>query len=153
MDNGWYLATKKTLQPQNPGNGVMAFAMIPVQTDYFIETNYLPTHFVFSNSADKTTTLSATPTAYPVHTISGTPVFWLAPRPADAIVYNNWVTNFFRLGALLFFLIALHFFYRGLFQKVWCLESYCNAGNRIAHIEVYYLLVSFIALLASVRFI
>jgi hypothetical protein len=107
MDNGWYLATK-TLQPQNPDNGVMAFAMIPVQTDYFIETNYLPTHFVFSHSADKTTTLSATPTAYPVRTLSGTPVFWLAPRPADAIVYNNRVTNFFG-WVLYFFLIALHF--------------------------------------------
>lgn len=137
MDNGWYLATKKTLQPQNPGNGVLAFAMIPVQTDYFIETNYLPTHFVFSNSADKTTTLSATPTAYPVHTISGTPVFWLAPRPADAIVYNNWVTNFFRLGALLFFLIALHYFTEAFFRKY-------GAWKAIAMLAIVLIILRFI---------
>ncbi|HUM97900.1 MAG TPA: HAMP domain-containing sensor histidine kinase [Chitinophagaceae bacterium] len=117
LANGWYLTTKKTLQHQNSRNGVMAFAMIPVQTDYFIETNYLPTHFVFSSDADKTASLSEIPTNYPVHSISGKSVFWLTPRQADAIVYNNWLTNFFRICAALLFFLSMHFFAEALAKK------------------------------------
>ena len=109
LANGWYLTVKKSIATTFSGNNIVAYAMIPIQSDYFIETNYLPTHFFFSHTADRQVSISVNPTNFPVRTSSGFTAFWLNQKHALPVVSNDWLTNSLRLTALLLFFISLHF--------------------------------------------
>lgn len=106
--NGWYCTYKVTLQQKNTGLGIIAYALIPIQSDYFIETNYLPTHFLFSPTADNRVFISEQSTEYPVKSLSGKAMFWLQKKRSLAIEYNNNTTNLLRLISLLILFLALH---------------------------------------------
>ena len=56
LSNGWYVISKKNILLQQ--SKVLAFALIPVRSEFFIETDYLPEHFFFSNTADKRARIS-----------------------------------------------------------------------------------------------
>ncbi len=48
LANGYYLAVKKTISFSDINNRVLVYAMIPVESDFFIETDYLPQRFSYS---------------------------------------------------------------------------------------------------------
>jgi hypothetical protein len=73
--NGLYYIIKKTLQGGNRPGKLIAYAMIPIQSDFFITTDYLPQKFFYSNSADKRVRISDKETDFLVKTISGKPLF------------------------------------------------------------------------------
>lgn len=107
LSNGWYFISKKTLQTKQ--GQTLAFALIPVRSEFFIETDYLPEHFYFGRSADKRVRISKEPTEFAVKSLSGKPIFYLAKKTANAVPYNDSLSIYLRLGAILLLLI---FFYR-----------------------------------------
>jgi two-component system nitrogen regulation sensor histidine kinase NtrY len=106
LSNGWYVITKKSLFLKQ--GKVLAFALIPVRSEFFIETDYLPEHFFFSKTADKRTRISKEVTEFPVKSITGNAIFYLGKKVANAVPYNDSFTIYLRLGAILLLLIFIY---------------------------------------------
>jgi two-component system, NtrC family, nitrogen regulation sensor histidine kinase NtrY len=103
LSNGWYVIIKKTLQVKQ--GKILAFALIPVRSEFFIETDYLPENFSFSKMADKRVRISKDTTEFPVKSITGKAIFYLSKKVANAVPYNDSFTVYIRLVAILLFLI------------------------------------------------
>ncbi|MBK8953313.1 MAG: histidine kinase [Chitinophagaceae bacterium] len=105
LSNGWYVIIKKTIRIQ--AGEVYAFSVIPVRSEFFITTDYLPEKFAFSGSADQRVKLSEKPTEFPVHGSTGAALFYLDKKISVAVPYNDKKTVLIRLGGLLLLLIFL----------------------------------------------
>ncbi len=108
LSNGWYFTIKRTLEDNNTGDHVQSYAMIPVRSEFFIETDYLPKEFVYSKTADKRVLISEKPTEFPVRSASGTILFYLDKKIAGAVPYNNRSTILLRLAGVLFLFLFIH---------------------------------------------
>ncbi|MBI3137614.1 MAG: GHKL domain-containing protein [Sphingobacteriales bacterium] len=105
LSNGWYYIIKQTLY----GSGAdLAFAMVPVWSEFFIETDYLPQRFMFSEEAGKRVRLSEMATEFPVRTLSGKALFYLEKKTALAVPFNDRLTIWLRFGGLFFLLLFVH---------------------------------------------
>jgi signal transduction histidine kinase len=105
LSNGWYYIIKKTI---NGSGADLAFAMVPVWSEFFIETDYLPQQFIFSDEAAKRVRLSTSATEFPVHTLTGKTIFYLEKKIALAVPFNDGLTILLRFGGLLFLLLFIH---------------------------------------------
>ncbi len=108
MLNGYYYVIRKTLPGLHSSSQLLAFALIPVRSKFFIESEYLPEKFLYSSTADKHVMMSKVETDFPVKSPSGKVLFHLVKRPAGAVPYNDTRTLLLRFGGLLLFLIFLH---------------------------------------------
>lgn len=105
LANGWYYIIKKTI---NGAGADLAFAMVPVWSEFFIETEYLPQQFAYSESASKRVRISETATDFPVHTVSGKILYYLERKNTGTVSYNDRLTIWLRYGGLLLLLLSLH---------------------------------------------
>ncbi len=117
LSNGWYLIIKKSFPENNASGKILSFAMIPVRSQFFIETDYLPKQFTYSSSADKRVIISEKPTEFPVKTTSGQTIFFLDRKVSAAVPYNDKQTLFLRFGALLFLFVFIHLFVESIARK------------------------------------
>lgn len=108
LSNGWYYAIKKTVSDSNETGRIISFAMIPVKSKFFIETDYLPNKFVYSTTADKRVAISEEVTEFPVKTAAGKTLFYLEKKVSAAVPYNDLQTLFLRFGALFFLFLFIH---------------------------------------------
>ena len=108
LSNGWYYTIKKTIAENNETGKVLSFAMIPVRSEFFIETDYLPKQFSYSSTADKRVIISDKVTGFPVNTASGKTLFYLDKKAFAAVPYNDGQTIFLRFGALFFLFLFIH---------------------------------------------
>jgi two-component system nitrogen regulation sensor histidine kinase NtrY len=106
LSNGDYLVLKRTLHLFS--HTVVAYAMIPVRSFFFLEGEYLPEKFTYSDIADSRVIISKTPTAFPVKSLSGGTLFYFEKKTAGAVPYNNQLTILLRLGGLLLLLLFVH---------------------------------------------
>lgn len=106
--NGSYYIIKKTVTDSTRLSQVLAFAMIPVRSEFFITTDYLPQRFFYSSSADKRVMISETVTEFPVRTKSGQTLFYMAKKASQAVAYNDRRTIFLRFGGVLFLCLFIH---------------------------------------------
>ena len=108
--NGWYYIIRKTIVDGTGvrGGKVVAIAMVPIRSEFFITTDYLPETFFFSNSADKRVRISETPTKFVVKSAQGKVLFYLTKRTAVAVSYNDFRTILLRLSGILFLLLGIH---------------------------------------------
>lgn len=110
LENGYYLTIKKTITPEGMPSPVRVFAMIPIESDFFIETDYLPQRFAYSRTAAKRIMISKTPTDFPVHTEDGKTIFYLQRnlKASGSVPYNDQWTILLRFSSLFFLLIFFH---------------------------------------------
>lgn len=81
LSNGYYYVIKKTLSYLFKGQQIISFAFIPVESKFFIETEYLPEELVYSKEANKRVLISDTITEFPVKTVSGKHFFtWIKKK-------------------------------------------------------------------------
>ncbi len=121
LSNGWYLIIKQTLSDTSTIQRVLSFAMIPIRSKFFIESDYLPEVFHHSNTADKRVKLSEKPTEFPVKSVSGTTLFYLDKRTTAAVPFNDKQTLILRFSALLFLFLFIHLLAESIYRKkgVW----------------------------------
>jgi two-component system, NtrC family, nitrogen regulation sensor histidine kinase NtrY len=100
LSNGYYFVQKKTIDPVK--EPILAFGMILIQSDFYVETQYLTDRLAFGNGADRRVGLSPGPTEYPVKDVHGQHAFYLSKKGVGAVPYNNFFTIILRLGAVLF---------------------------------------------------
>ncbi len=106
--NGWYYIIKKTLTDSTRPDRILSFAMIPVQSEFFITTDYLPQKFFYSSSADKRVKISDTVTDFPVQSVAGKTLFYLDKKTAVAVGYNDRRTILLRFSGLLLLCLFIH---------------------------------------------
>src|SRR5947209_12504113 len=66
LNNGYYVVLKSRINISGMSNTVVAYILIPVLEQYYLETDYLETKFVYSAEATKKITLSEQPTRYAI---------------------------------------------------------------------------------------
>ncbi len=108
LSNGKYFIIKRTISSGGMAGKQVCFAMIPVFHKFFIETDYLPESFVFSNTAEKRVQIVDHPTAFPVATGSGKVLFYLDKKTNAAVPYNDTMTIILRIGSLIFLFLFIH---------------------------------------------
>ena len=108
LNNGQYVVEKRSIKLKGMSNNVIAFAMIPVHYQYFIETDVLPEEFAHSAAAEQKILIVKGPTENVVRSVSGNPLFYLERKANVAIVYNDTVTITLRLGGLFLLLLFIH---------------------------------------------
>lgn len=125
LDNGYYLTMKKTISMPGISNRVLIVAMIPVESEYYIETDYLPVRFFYNSSASKRVAISDSATEFPVKTIGGKTVFYLEKnlKAAGSVPYNDTLTIVLRLSAIFLLLIFFHLRAESVSRKSGALKS------------------------------
>jgi len=108
LANGYYYTIKKTLGQSTLNNTIVAYAMILVRTEFFIETDYLQQKFTYSDNADKRVLISSAPTPFPVRSEDGKVMFYLDKKSSRAVAYNDRLTIVLRLSGLLLLLLFIH---------------------------------------------
>jgi signal transduction histidine kinase len=107
LSNGSYITVKKTISINGVSDKILAFAMIPVWSEFFIETDYLPRKFAYSSTAAKRVMISKKETAFPVISPSGKQLFYLDKKVSGAVPYNDRPTIFLRLGGVVLLFLFL----------------------------------------------
>jgi signal transduction histidine kinase len=117
LSNGYYTVVKKTLPGTDSSVQIIALALIPVRSEFFLTTAYLPSKFIFSEGADKQVRLAEGTSPFPVKSESGKTLFYLEKKPAAAVPYNDRQTIFLRFAGLLFLFLFIHLFAENLARK------------------------------------
>ncbi len=121
LSNGWYLTIKKTLSDTTTVDRVVSYAMIPIRSKFFIESDYLPEHFHYSSTADKRVKISDRQTEFPVRSATGTTLFYLEKKTTGAVAYNDRRTVYLRFGSVLLLFLFVHLLAESIYRKkgVW----------------------------------
>jgi len=118
LSNGYYFVIKRLVDLFT--YPVVVYALIPVRSDFFLQTEYLPQKFVYSNTADKRVLMSLTETEFPVKSLSGKTLFYLDKKTSGAVPYNNRLTILLRFSGLLLLLLFIHLVAESLAQRrIW----------------------------------
>ena len=118
LSNGHYLVIKRNLVVDQ--YTILAYALVPVRSDFFLETEYLPQKFVYSDIADNRVQMSNTVTEFPVKSLSGETLYYLDRKAAGAVPYNNKLTIILRFSGLLLLLLFIHLVAESLAsRKIW----------------------------------
>lgn len=118
LSNGYYLVIKRNLEIDQ--KTIVAYALVPVRSNFFLETEYLPQKFVYSDIADNRVQLSQTITEFPVKSVSGKTLYYLDKKSAGAVPYNNSLTIILRFSGLLLLLLFIHLVAESLAsRKIW----------------------------------
>jgi len=104
LDNGYYVIIKRYFALSGMSNKLWVYAMIPIKSRFYIESQFLNDQFAYSKTAHKRIIISTTPTQYPIISSSGT-LFYIDRKPTSAIPYNDTITVILRLLALCFFFV------------------------------------------------
>ena len=115
--NGWYYIIKKTKVDSKRAGKLLLIAMIPVRSDFFITTDYLPQTFFYNSSADKRVRISETITDFPVKTVSGKILFYLDEKASVAVAYNDRRTILLRFAGVLLLFLFIHLFAESIAKK------------------------------------
>jgi signal transduction histidine kinase len=118
-ENGYYVLIKKLVRLKS--GTVIAYAMIPFKHSYWLETEKLPEDFAYSKTANQRVTLVENKiTAFPVKSLSGSPLFYFDEKNIGVIPYNNALTILLRFTGLLLLLLFVHLIAETLTQeKLW----------------------------------
>jgi two-component system, NtrC family, nitrogen regulation sensor histidine kinase NtrY len=108
LSNGSYVTVKRTIAVSGVSDKILAFAMIPVWSEFFIETDYLPKTFAYSNTAAKRVMISDRQTEFPIISSSGKKLFYLDKKVSGAVPFNDRPTIFLRLGGVILLFLFLH---------------------------------------------
>ncbi|HEU0065493.1 MAG TPA: hypothetical protein VFQ58_10690, partial [Flavisolibacter sp.] len=108
LSNGYYIVLKESLKLNNVTNNITAFVLIPVVYQYYLETNYLPTHFAHNKDAISKISLSNTPTSYQIHSVQNNTFFYIKRVTHTNVAVSDSVTIVLRIVAILLLLVYFH---------------------------------------------
>jgi two-component system, NtrC family, nitrogen regulation sensor histidine kinase NtrY len=108
LTNGYYVVTKTTLQLEGMTNNVVAYVLIPVLNQYYLETDYLIKRFVHDEEAIKKISLSETRTSYPISSVNKNVLFYIKRVAHTNVSITDTITLLLRICSLLFLLLYLH---------------------------------------------
>lgn len=117
LANGYYLVSKNTLSQSDAYGKTLVYALFPIQSAFFIETEYLPHQFAYSKTAAKKVLISEKPTDFPVKSMYGKTIFYLDKKMSGAVPYNDRLTIILRLSAVFLLLLFFHLLAESVVRK------------------------------------
>jgi len=109
LENGYYYIIKKTLGASTRNNTIVAYAMVLIRSEFYIENDtWLIHQFTYSRNADKRVIITDRPTEFPVMSPNGKLLFHLDKKAAGAVPYNSRLTIILRLAGLLVLFLFIH---------------------------------------------
>ena len=138
--NGWYYVIRITIADSSRSGKIFALAMVPVRSEFFITTDYLPEVFFYSSSADKRVRISETVTDFPVKAVSGKALFYLDKKTAVAVAYNDRRTILLRFSGVLLLFLFIHLLAEAVAKKsrTWRAIGLLTALLVIFRLSTYY---------------
>lgn len=110
LANGYYVVSKTTLRFSGMSNNIIAYVLIPVLNQFYVETDYLITSFVHNEDAINKISIAGAPTKFSITSFNGDPLFYIKEVTHPNLATTDLLTIVLRLTAL-----ALLFIYIGLF--------------------------------------
>ncbi|MBS1655047.1 MAG: hypothetical protein JSU05_09390, partial [Bacteroidetes bacterium] len=101
LANGYYIKIRRSFSLTGINKRIIAYVLIPVFYDYYLETDYLPPRFAYSSKAFERIMISKNNSGIPVNSISGKTLFLINKKTYGAIPYNDAVTILLRISAIL----------------------------------------------------
>jgi signal transduction histidine kinase len=98
--NGYYVIHQKRLQLPGMSSNLIAYVLIPVLDKYYLESETLRTQFAHSRDAIRKIAIAERPTEFPIQSIDGKVLFYVAPVIYTQPNYADPVTLILRLLAL-----------------------------------------------------
>lgn len=115
LPNGWYVLIRKTLPAGDTLSGILSFAVIPVESEFFVTNEYLPQKFAYSKDAGKRVKISdGKATDFPIKSSKGQTLFYLDKKVTMSVPFNDRQTLLLRFAGVL----ALFFFIHILAERV-----------------------------------
>lgn len=117
LANGYYVVIKNTLRFSGMSNNIIAYVLIPVLSQYYVETNYLEKSFVHDEDAVNKISISPSPTNYAITSLNGQTLFYIRGVTHANVVTTDTLTIALRLAALLFLFLYIHLFAESITKK------------------------------------
>ncbi|HEV8505875.1 MAG TPA: HAMP domain-containing sensor histidine kinase [Chitinophagaceae bacterium] len=108
LKNGYYVVVKRSFAINGMSNRLWTYALIPIKSKYYIESQFLNDEFAYSKTAHKRIIISSNKTDYPIKSSSGQVLFYIERRPTSAIPNNDPITVILRVLSLCFFFVFAH---------------------------------------------
>lgn len=105
LQNGWYVIERKTLKIQD--GSYIGIGLLPVKSDYYINNQYLRNNFFALAAAGETIDISLL-TGEKIKSNNGAILFYLNPIDQNSAPYNNGVSIFLKLVAVLVILVFVN---------------------------------------------
>ena len=105
LENGYYVVSKTTLRFSGMSNNVVAYVLIPILNQYYVETDYLVTSFVHSSDAVNKISIWDQPTKDSIRSLNGSLLFFIKEVSHSHVAGTDLLTVVLRLTALLFLFI------------------------------------------------
>lgn len=140
LDNGFYFCIKKSFLPSQSYDTLVAVGLVPVQYDYFVETDYLPNQFAYSDDASFKISISRESTPYPVTDKAGKTLFYINEKSSPSFDGSLNIVFWLRLTSALLLLLFFHLIaekiaeLRGILQGIFLMM----AGLILFRIASYY---------------
>ena len=109
LDNGDYVAIKKSFVLPGMTNRLVVFGMLPVRFHYFIETDITYETFAFSQNMTDRLQIVDHVTNYPVKSLEGKILFYVDALKNGQTSSNDNIAMAFRISALILLLMFFHF--------------------------------------------
>lgn len=106
--NGFYAVQKTPLSLSGMTANIVAYALIPVVYQYYLETENSQTQFAHNKDAIRKIAVTKLPTDFPIYTLDGKVLFYVQPVVASGQYRIDPVTIVLRITALVFLLILFH---------------------------------------------
>ena len=108
LANGYYVVYKTTLHFKGMSNNIVAYVLIPVLNEYYLQTDYLLTQFVHDKDAMKQIALSSSVTEYPIRSVDNEILFYIKGVSYTNVVTKDKVTIILRITAMVLLLFYFH---------------------------------------------
>jgi nitrogen fixation/metabolism regulation signal transduction histidine kinase len=117
LANGYYVVSKTTLRFSGMSNNIIAYVLIPIKNQYYIETDYLVTRFIHDETAINKVALSSSATDYPIRSLDNKVLFYLKEVSHTHLATTDILTILLRLSALVFLLMYIHLLAESITRK------------------------------------
>ena len=105
LENGYYVVNKTTLRFSGMTNNVIAYVLVPVLSQYYVETDYLVTSFVHNEDAINKISVTNTPSRHSIKSLQGEKLFYIKEVSHPYVTTTDLLTIVLRITGLIFLFV------------------------------------------------
>ena len=117
LANGFYVVLKHRLNLPGMSNNVIAYVLIPVLNQYYVETDYLVTRFVHNREAIRKIMIADHKTNWPILSSNRKVLFHIKEVTHTNLATKDILTVMLRVAAIILFLIYIQFVAESITQR------------------------------------
>lgn len=114
--NGYYVIEKRTIRLSDISSNVIAYALVPVMSQYNSRSSYLSDQFIHNSEAHHKITIDSNQTAYPIESYHNQTLFYINKKGSDVPVHST-LAIVIQLAAIVLLLAYLQFIAEVIIRK------------------------------------